>query len=361
MMSEQRIVFAGGGTGGHLFPGIALAQELQQRADSLEIVFAVSSKSLDSELLGQNGFETRTLGTAGWRGGIFRYPLMMLGMASSAVKSFLFMAGKRCRSVIGLGGYASFGPILAGWFLRKKIYLLEQNTVPGKANRVLSRFAENVFIQFESSGKYFPEGKALPMGNPVRREILDLDSGKESAEFTLLVMGGSQGAKKLNEIFIDACNETEFPEKSRIVHLCGDRNLEECRDRYSGTRTSAEVEVIGFQKDMASLIGKADLCLCRSGATSIAELTCAGVPMIMVPFPYATDDHQYLNAKELEERGAGICIREEELTPGVLAGLLNRVLKDSEGLKTMRDCSRKAGMPGAGPEIAEYILKRIAG
>ncbi len=367
MSKQVSVVLAGGGTGGHLFPGIALAGELQDLSEhnssgNIRIVFAVSSKSLDREIIEENGFEMKTIGTPGWRGGVLRYPLMVTGIGLSFLRSVMFMLTNRCRAVIGLGGYASFGPILAGFILRKGIFLLEQNTVPGKANRFLSRFSSAVFIQFESSSTFFKDGKAVPLGNPVRREIISLACGKERNDgFELLVMGGSQGAKRLNEVFIEASVLIRFPEGARIVHLCGKNNLEECREQYEKSGLETDYELKGFAADMAALIGSADLCVCRSGATSIAELTCAGVPLIMIPYPYATDDHQYLNAREIEEKGAGICIREEDLTPDKLAGIINELITDRNRLDEMGLCSKEAGRPEAGPEIAGYIMKRIAG
>ena len=293
---KRSILFAGGGTGGHLFPGIALARELLVRDGNAEIIFATGRKQLEAAILDKYSFAVKKIAVGKWSRGPVKYPLMAVSVCVSWIRSCLFILRKRIRTVVGLGGYSSFGPLLAAYVLHRNIYLLEQNSIPGRTNRFLSRFADAVFTQFESSEIYFRHTDVRQYGNPVRRELRDLERDPEE-RFTLLITGGSQGALALNTMVIDALERIRFPENSRVIHVCGPDHYKYCSELYADIRVDADIELIGFQDDMAELYRKAAVCVCRAGATSIAEMSCAGIPMIMIPFPFATDDHQFLNAR----------------------------------------------------------------
>lgn len=351
---KMTVLFAGGGTGGHLFPGIALAEELSERNADISILFATGRKRIEHSILETYDFPVINIGTRRWASGIVKYPLMIFFVFISWVRSCIFIIHNRIRTVVGLGGYSSFGPLLAAYMLRRDIYLLEQNSIPGRTNRILSKFADAVFTQFSSSERYFKGKRVRQFGNPVRRDIRDITCGP-GGRFTLCVAGGSQGAAVLNEIFIRSAEHIEFPENSCVIHLCGSENYEACRELYSGIHPGAEIELIPFHKDMADVYRRTSLCICRAGATSIAEMSCIGIPMIMVPFPFATDDHQFFNAQEIVSHGGGICIRQEELTGKNLAETVNSLIQDDNTLKEMGLKCKEAGKPRAAEMIADYI------
>jgi len=351
---KMTILFAGGGTGGHLFPGIALAEELSERDGDISILFATGRKRIEHSILEAYNFPVINIATRRWASGVMKYPLMIFFVLISWMRSCIFIIHKRISTVIGLGGYSSFGPLLAAYILRRDIYLLEQNSIPGRTNRLLSRFADAVFTQFASCETYFKRTPVRTYGNPVRKEIRDITPDPEG-RFTICVAGGSQGAAVLNEIFIRSAEYIQFPENSRVIHLCGREHYEQCREQYSHIHPEAEIELIPFQKDMADVYRKTSLCICRAGATSIAEMTCIGLPMIMVPFPFATEDHQFYNAQEIVGRGGGICIRQEDLTGEKLAENVNTLVQEKNILKKMSRGSHKAGNPRAAELIADYI------
>ncbi|MFH1708542.1 MAG: UDP-N-acetylglucosamine--N-acetylmuramyl-(pentapeptide) pyrophosphoryl-undecaprenol N-acetylglucosamine transferase [Planctomycetota bacterium] len=359
-MGPATVLFAGGGTGGHLFPGIALAAELAALRPGTPIVFGTGGRAIEDRALAAAGCTAVRLGPPGWRGRFLRYPRMALGLTAALARSFRFILGRRVKVVIGLGGYVSAATVTAAYILRRPVYLLEQNTIPGRTNRLCSRMADGVFIQFAAAAAYFPAGRSLPFGNPVRTAIAALRELPAPEGCVILILGGSQGAAPLNDLFAAAAAGVALPPGGRVIHICGSGNLETCRAAYAAAGVKAEVEIRDFVDDMAGVYRRTTLAVCRAGATTIAELTCVGIPMVLIPYPHATDDHQYHNGRALADAGAAVCVRQEALDGPRLAALVNGLLADPARLAAMRTASRAAGRPDAGPRIAAHIAARLA-
>jgi UDP-N-acetylglucosamine--N-acetylmuramyl-(pentapeptide) pyrophosphoryl-undecaprenol N-acetylglucosamine transferase len=263
--------------------------------------------------------------------------------------------------VVGVGGYASGPAVMAAWMLRIPTAVQEQNALPGMTNRLLGRFARAVFIAFEEARPFFPIGRTHLLGNPIRRAFLDnyLHSKPPGARLSILVTGGSQGAHGLNTRLADAVERLApaLGPRLRIVHQTGAKDLEGMRARYERlSPTGIEVSATPFIEDMAGAYAEADLLVCRAGATTIAELTVCKKPAILVPFPFAADDHQTVNARSLVQAGAALLMQERDLTGEALAAELRALESDRPRLTRMARASALLGRPEAAREIADVCV-----
>ena len=241
-----------------------------------------------------------------------------------------------------------------------KTAILEQNALPGLTNRALGKFVDRVYISFEESRRFFPGGRTILSGNPVRRDIITkLEDRRGRAErFSILVFGGSQGATAINAAFLDAAEFlTDIWSGLKVVHQTGQDGFETVAAAYK--RKNLKVEAQQFIEAMGEAYNSADLVVCRAGATSLAEITAAGLPSILIPYPFASDDHQTVNARSLEKAGAAVMIKQEGLTGAVLAGEIRRLYGDPQALRSMRERSKALGKPRAAQEIAENFSRLI--
>jgi UDP-N-acetylglucosamine--N-acetylmuramyl-(pentapeptide) pyrophosphoryl-undecaprenol N-acetylglucosamine transferase len=339
----MRILIAGGGTGGHLFPGIAVAEEFLARDPNNEVLFVGTERGIEARVLPRSGYRLECISTTGMRGKSVRSKikgvwLLLLGYVQSRkiIRSF------KPDLVLGVGGYASGPLVLAARNCSCKCFIHEQNAVPGLTNRILAKVVKKVFISLEESRRHVPAGKLLLTGNPLRRQILDRLNEERSSrdngdKFRLLVFGGSAGAHRINMAMVEALPElSALRERIVITHQTGENDLPAVRKAYQQEGFCAEV--VPFIDDMAEAYQQADLILCRAGATTIAEVTACGKACIFVPYPFATDDHQRKNAEALVDKGAGFMILDRELSGKRLAAMIeelgrNPVARMSTGLK----------------------------
>ncbi len=338
----MRLVIAGGGTGGHLFPGIAVAEEFLAWEKGNEVMFIGTEKGIEARVLPRLGFRLECIAAAGIRGKGLRTRIKGVAMLLLGyMQAWRIMQKFRPDRVLGVGGYAS-GPVVlaaAGMGIRRFIH--EQNAIPGFTNKALARFVERIFISLAESERFFAGGKVLLTGNPVRKEILaEVLNGANPAarvttvaervargNFRLLVFGGSAGAHSINQAFVAALPLlSPFRDRLAITHQTGENDLAEVREAYQ--REGYDAEVLPFIDNMAEAYRRADLVVCRAGATTVAEVTACGKPCIFIPFPFAVDDHQRLNAEALVREGAGFMILDRELTGESLARLLGELIED---------------------------------
>ncbi len=320
-----RVLIAGGGTGGHLYPGIAVARELLRRQPGATITFAGTARGIESRVVPREGFPLDLLRSAGLKGtsaaarirGVLLLPL-------SAIDAWRILSERRPRLVIGVGGYSS-GPVVLTAALRGiPTLLLEQNAVPGLTNRLLARVVGAAAVTFESTLGFFGR-RGFVTGNPVRPEFFDSTPRPDVHRPGVLIFGGSQGAHAINVAMVAAAPRlAAYPGGMAITHQTGERDVELVRDGYQRAGLDARVEPYLFSMDRE--IAAADLVVCRAGATTLAELTAAGRPSILVPLPTATDDHQRKNAEVLAAAGAAEVLEQRQLTGDVLGERITALL-----------------------------------
>ncbi|MBP1711988.1 MAG: murG [Deltaproteobacteria bacterium] len=353
----MKVLIAGGGTGGHLFPALALAEAFKERDPRNEILFVGSRRGLEGSLVEKEGYALMTIDLASLKGkSWFQKIRALLVVPRSLIQAAGVLRSFRPDWVMGVGGYASGPVVLAAWALGYKTFLQEQNVFPGLSNRILGRFVERAFISFAESAGHFPAGKAILTGNPVRRRIRAEKRAAASHPFTLLIFGGSQGAHRLNQVMGATLPLLkDLQGKIRIIHQTGERDFPEFRETYQ--REGFEAEVHPFIYDMDRVYGQADLVLCRAGATTLFELMASGKPAILVPYPYAANDHQTLNAENLVRAGAALRVADGELSPEIVNRLLRELAADPRRLKEMGEKALALARPEAAREIVNLCYE----
>ena len=316
-----------------------------------------SRRGLEGSLVEKEGFPLRTIDLASLKGKSWLQKIRaILGVPRSLVQAARVIRAFRPDLVMGVGGFASGPVVLASWALGYKTFLQEQNVFPGLSNRILGRFVARAFISFAESAGHFPEGKAVLTGNPVRRR---LRGGKKSAvprPFTLLIFGGSQGAHRLNETMVGALPLVhDLKGKIRFIHQTGEKDFSEVRAAY--VREGFEAEVSPFIHDMERVYGLADLVMCRAGATTLFELMALGKPAILVPYPYAANDHQTLNAESLVKAGAALRVADRELSPKVIERHIRDLAADPPQLQKMGARALTLARPEAAREIVNLCYE----
>jgi UDP-N-acetylglucosamine--N-acetylmuramyl-(pentapeptide) pyrophosphoryl-undecaprenol N-acetylglucosamine transferase len=372
-----KLVIAGGGTGGHLFPGIAIAEEFLSRNNCNEVLFVGTERGIEARVLPRLGFRLELISAAGIRGkGGLSQAKGLAMLLYAYVQSRKILKAFQPDRVLGVGGYASGPVVLAARGMQIRRYIHEQNAIPGVTNKILARFDEEVFISLDEAEKFFPKGKTLLTGNPVRREILaatdppqkttfvpspnyPLPQGESQGEgslFHLLVFGGSAGAHSVNQAMIGALSHlARFREKLVITHQTGENDLAEVREAYR--REGFRAEVVPFIEDMAAAYGAASLVVCRAGATTLAEVTSCGKACIFIPYPHAVDDHQRRNAEALLKKGACFMLLEPELSGESLARMIVELMEDPERLILAGVAARSL----ARLDAAKVIVDRLIG
>lgn len=345
------VLIAGGGTGGHLFPGIALAQELEARARETRVVFVGTERGIETRAVPKAGFELELLPVSGLRRtgvlgmvrGLARLPVAML-QAMSLIRR------RRPDVAVSVGGYAAGPAVLAAKLLGVPCVVMEQNAVPGFTNRILGRLVDAVFASLPTDG--FPAEKVKVLGNPVRADFIPVREVDYQCHnpLRILVFGGSQGARALNDVWMEIA--TRLPSLGwSVTHQTGQADAEHVEAAYRAA--GAEATVLPFIDDMAAAYRDADLVVCRSGASTIAELTVCGRPSILVPFPYAVDDHQSANARVLAAAGGAVHLPQGELTAERLIQEIESL--EPERLRAMAAAARSQGKPRAVRDIADAL------
>jgi len=357
MRLEGTVLVMAGGTGGHVFPALAVAEALG--AIGARVVWLGTAAGLEAEAVPRAGLELHCVRVAGLRRrGAWRWLVAPVTLALAVVEALVLLARVRPRLVLGFGGYASGPGGVAAWLARRVLVVHEQNAVPGLTNRFLSRVADRVLEAFPDT--FAPRIRARCTGNPVRGSFAAIEapgtrlSGRDGP-LRLLVVGGSQGARALNETVPDALARLPAGVGVEVRHQSGSAELAATSARYRALRLTGEVSA--FIDDIASAYAWADLVICRAGAMTVSELAAAGVPAILVPYPYAVDDHQTRNAVHLVDAGAALLVPQAELAPERLAALLAE-LADARGrLLEMGLAARAAGVPDATARVIDACLE----
>ncbi len=356
-----RIVIAGGGTGGHLFPALSVAKELQRRRPGAEIEFVGSKRGLEQRLVPQAGFPLFTLSLSGLKGAGFVAKIRAAIAAGWAVfRSAIRMLRKRPRLAIGVGGFASGPAVLAAKVLGVRTMVLEQNHFPGATNRWLARRVDAVCLPSDEASRHIG-GRKFVTGNPVRPEFFKIGPAPGGDTLSLLVFGGSRGAHSINRAMTDAlASLSRLEAPPRIVHQTGPTDEEGVGAAYR-EYADGRGEARAFLDDMAQRLESADLVVCRAGASTIAELAAAGRPAILIPYPYAADDHQTRNARTLEASGAAIVIPDAELDGDRLAATIAELASDRSRLAAMSRAAKTLAQPHALSRIADIAETLIRG
>jgi len=365
---ELRIVIAGGGTGGHLFPGIAIAEKLMERQPATRVLFVTSGKKIEETVLAKTVFEKKLISVQGIKGKGLRAKLFSVcKLPKGLIDALRLLIAFKPHIVMGMGAYSA-GPVIAGaWMLRIHRVIHEQNSILGLTNRLLSGLVEKIYVSFPDTGfKSSVLHKIDFTGNPVRNEIVQVCGNDQNCKnepqdekrlFNILVLGGSQGAHSINMAVIDSVMYLKDPAKFRFIHQTGSSDVDEVKKVYQ--QLKIEAVVASFFKDMADCYRQADLVICRSGATTVAELTVTGKAVIFIPFPFATDDHQVINARALVEDGAAEMIQEKDLAGQILAQKISFYEQNQDVKGIMESRIQKFGHPDAADRIADDIFRII--
>jgi UDP-N-acetylglucosamine--N-acetylmuramyl-(pentapeptide) pyrophosphoryl-undecaprenol N-acetylglucosamine transferase len=331
------ILIAAGGTGGHVYPALEIAKRL--RALGIHVEWLGTHKGLEAKLVPGEGFKLHPLSMGGLRGkGVFRWLLAPLMLIAALGRSLKVLRSVRAKLVLGMGGYAAGPGGVAAWLMRVPLFIHEQNAVPGLTNRILSRLATKVMEAFP--GSFDPSLGALHAGNPVRADICALPEpqmrlASRAGPIRVLVLGGSQGARAINRALPDA--------------------LAALPSAYAAA--GVDVEPVAFINDMAAAYAWADLVICRAGAMTVCEVAAAGIAAVLVPFPYAVDDHQTCNARFLSDAGAAVLVCESDLTPGLLCELLLEFASARERLLAMAISARRLSVPDAAERVTAWCME----
>jgi UDP-N-acetylglucosamine--N-acetylmuramyl-(pentapeptide) pyrophosphoryl-undecaprenol N-acetylglucosamine transferase len=356
-----RLIITGGGTGGHIFPGIAFAQGMMHACPGCEVLFIGTERKVDRTALSALGFKILTIKSQGLKGkspaaklqALLQLPVALLE-AARIIRKF------KPDLVFGVGGYVTGPVVLAARLLGVTTCIHEQNSIPGLANKLLGRIANRIFVSLPGSEKYFPDRKTILSGNPVRSSLIkaarEMKPGAEHDPLTLLVLGGSQGARRLNSLMLEAAEKclNRLVPPLHIIHQTGEHDEAFVRQSYAELGLNAEIA--SFFSDMATIYSQADLVVSRAGATTIAEITIFQKPAILVPFPYAADNHQEINGRYLVEAGGALMFRQADLSGEKLGLEIKRILTDRKLRGEMSQNSGKIARPGATETIVTACM-----
>ncbi len=355
----MRVIISAGGTGGHIFPGIAVAREFKRRAQSTEILFVGTTRGFETKIVPREGFDLELIKVGALKGvSVFERIKSLARLPMSFVAALRILRRFKPNVVIGVGGYSSGPTLLMAALSRIPTMVVEPNAMPGFTNRVLARFVDAAALSFADAQKYFGN-RGIVTGNPVRLDFARITRKVRGAKLNVLIFGGSQGAHAINTAVIAALPFLA-PKKDRlaITHQTGEPDYELVKRAYADARFDS-AEVKPFIEDMAEQFERADVLICRSGATTAAEVAAAGKAAIFVPFPFATDDHQRRNAEAFERVGAGRMILQRDLTPARLEGELNRLIEHPEEIDQMEESSRGLGRPDSTERAVDLALSLV--
>lgn len=357
----MRLLLTGGGTGGHLFPAIATAEALCRRLPGTKVLFVGTHRKMDATSLAQHGFSARAIHCQGLKGKSLSALVQALILLPVAfVEALWHILCFRPHLVVGVGGYVTGPVVAAARILGRPTVIHEQNSVPGLANRKLGALATRICLSLPGSEVFFPAGKTVLTGNPVRRQILELaeqPSGKTGDKVTILILGGSLGAHRVNELVVDALTAHGglLPAGIHVIHQTGAADEEWVKSVYE--QAGIKATVAAFFTDMAEVYARGDLLISRAGATTLAELAVLGKPAVLIPYPFAADDHQYKNGRYYAESGGALVLVERELTARKLAETLAELVGNPGRLQEMAKTMRAKGRPDATERIVDVCLE----
>ena len=362
MPKTFRLLLAAGGTGGHLFPGVAVAEAAQREGDAA-VLFVGTQGGMEKDVIPRFGFALRFIPAEQFRGRKLWGRLRAVWVAGYGIGAAWRVVREFAPDVIfSIGGYASGPTVLAGWLQRVPCVLLEPNAIPGLANRFLSWFAARVCVGFEAAVRFFPTDKVVYTGNPVRLALRATQPAQstdvDGKPFTILVFGGSAGAHRLNQIVPQALSLVQTDQKKQppfqVIHQTGRADYEMVKAQYAKMQISARV--LPFIDAMQDVYAAADLVICRAGAMTTAELTLLGKPAILIPYPHAADDHQRANAEALVQAGAARMVLDRTLTPELLRQEIQGLLREREKLVVMAHAAAALGRPDATASVVQTCV-----
>ncbi len=359
-----KFVVTGGGTGGHIYPGIAIAKALLQLESSAKILFIGGKGQRESIIVPKSGFDFEPILVQGFpRSLSLRWFKVLVKVPMGFFKSLSILSKFNPDVVIATGGYVS-GPVaLAALFLGIPVVIQEQNTMPGITNKIMGLWAKKIFLSFSEAGTSFPSSKTYITGNPIRSEITTAGDcreklGLDKNKLTITFIGGSQGARSINLAVIEALKHLyKYENRIQMIHQTGESDFSMVESAYSRSPFLSIVQP--FFYSIEEIYSSSDLVVCRSGAMTLAEITACGLPAILVPYPYAAGNEQTFNAKVLQDKGAAIMINDNQLTGKLLADTLISLIEDKKRLSEMALKSRSLGKPDAAQKIAEEIISLI--
>ncbi|KNZ43264.1 undecaprenyldiphospho-muramoylpentapeptide beta-N-acetylglucosaminyltransferase [Acetobacterium bakii] len=363
----MRVLIAAGGTGGHIYPGLAIAQKIKKENPDAEIIFIGSMVGMEKNIIPQTGYPIEYVRVRGFERGLSLETVAAVkGIVDGLMDSRKILKRLSPDLVIGTGGFTS-GPLLLLASRRKIPTMIhEQNAYPGRANRMLGKKVDRIAISFQEAACYFPDGKTFLAGNPVGSEYLDLNTadcrkslGLLDSQKMILIMGGSQGAGSINDGALTLMKAWENRNDRVIYHLTGKQQYDEVLKAFSGLgiKSSENNHIQAYSNEVYRLLGAADLVVSRAGAMSVAEIAAAGTASVLVPYPMAAGNHQDFNARVLTDQGAGILIEDAMLTPELLWETVEELLNDETRLKKMGKISKSLRILDAGDRIYEEINK----
>ena len=349
------LVFAGGGTGGHVYPMIAVADAVRELAPELRLVFVGTERGMETRVVPERGYELELMRVLPIRGGGVLGAVRGIARAAGSVPEARALLKKLAPSaVFSIGGYAA-GPVsLAARSLRVPVALMEPNSVIGLANRLIAPLVQRAYTAFAESEKHFKSSLILRSGVPIRQGFTPVPYMPQLHAPRVLVLGGSQGAKSLNEAVPRAL--AHMASNVRVVHQCGAAHEADARRLYAGLGLQERAQVVPFIADMPQALADADLVIARSGASAISEICAIGRPSLLVPYPFASGDHQRVNAESLVRAGAAVCISSTEATADRISREITALFDHSQRLYTMADRAAALGRPGAAHAIARDLL-----
>ena len=359
VQQNARIVFCGGGSGGHLFPALAILEELHRRREStLECLFLTSGRAIEQQILDELHIEQISIESA-TSAELRRRPIRTirrLFQAQSRARTALTEFAPHC--VVGCGGHGSFAGIVAAWRNRIPTLLLEQNVVPGRATSLLSRIADQVCVSFPETQHRLPRSLSVNVtGNPVRASVVEV-GGARTGPPTLLVLGGSQGAQAVNQAMLQFISRSgDSLQGWRVIHQTGE--TEESLVRAGYQQAAIDADVAAFLTDIRSCYAAATLVVTRAGATTLAELACLGLPALVVPYPRSVRDHQLVNGNWYQQRGAARIVEQDQSFPNSFVHALRELLGNDDEPLRMRNQMRKLGTPDAAAIVAEILMRVI--
>ncbi len=362
----MRVIIAGGGTGGHLFPGLAVAEELIKRDPATRVVFVGTERGIESKVIPKEGYPIEYLKAEGIIGKSFLKKIKAFFLFAGSIFQGMGIARSvRPDIVIGVGGYASVGMIIAARLKGIPAMIMEQNSIPGLANRFLANFADAIAVTYQESMNFFPREKTFLTGNPVRKKVLAKESHDaysafniEKDKFNVLIFGGSLGARSINNAMTEALHYLlDLRQNIQFVHQTGERDLNGVTEAYK--RLGFSGAVLPFIFKMSDAYSVADLVVCRAGATTLAELTAIGKASILIPYPFAAANHQELNARKLEDMMAAKLILDKHLTGEVMARAIRELYQNADKRKEMQKAAKAFGRIDAAERIVDLIMSFV--
>jgi UDP-N-acetylglucosamine--N-acetylmuramyl-(pentapeptide) pyrophosphoryl-undecaprenol N-acetylglucosamine transferase len=356
-----RVLIVGGGTGGHLFPAIALAEAFLKKDPENQVRFIVTRRPLDAQVLGEREFSFKVLNVEGIKGKGAAGKIRSMILLPRAFKESLKMIEEiRPEVVLGVGGYVTGPMVLAAWWKGIPCAIQEQNSIPGMTNRMLGKVADWIFLAFDDQGSYFSKRKSRLTGNPIRKELQKAFDQKisPSESMTVLILGGSQGAHRINQAVVDDLDELgTWKDELFFIHQTGEKDEKEIALAYQ--EKGFHHQVRAFFPDMAGVYGQADMIIARAGAMTLSEITALGKPSLLIPFPFAANNHQEHNARALVKAGAAEMILEKDLQPGFLADRIRTWLSDRDIVTAMGKKAEALGRRQAAEEIVEECYQLV--